>query len=259
MCYAKLIEKKWLNSSYFTLRFYCPDIALNCFPGQFVNLKLSELYDPLLRRPMSIFKCNKEEKWIEFLLKVVGKGTFGFSTVKTGDRFGLLGPLGNNYNFENVNSAVLVGGGIGIAPLIFLAEELSKNDIEIFFIQGFRSKDELCCLDEIAPMVNHLIVTTDDGSYGKKGDVAIAFQNIISEQPTLSKSTVFACGPNPMMASLEKICMDQDIMAQFSVEAHMACGFGVCVGCPIPIRDGSGYYLACVDGPVFNSGEVKFE
>ncbi len=257
--HSELIEKEWLNDSYFTLRFFCPEIAQICLPGQFVNLKMSDLYDPLLRRPMSIYKCNRQEGWIEFLLKVVGKGTLGFSTVKKGEFFGLFGPLGNGFNSNEIKSAILIGGGIGIAPLVFLAEELAGNGISINFIQGFRSKNEYCCGDEIMPFVNQLLISTDDGSFGIQGDVAQVLNKLIAENSSLKNSTLLACGPNQMMKSIEKICLSQNIKAQFSVETHMACGFGVCVGCPMPKSDGSGYYLSCIDGPVFNLGEIKFE
>ncbi len=257
--HAELIGKDWLNDSYFTLRFSCLEIAQICLPGQFVNIKLSDLYDPLLRRPMSIYKCNRQEGWIEFLLKVVGKGTLGLSAVKKGETFGLLGPLGNGFNCDGIQNAILVGGGIGIAPLVFLAEELAGKGVSINFIQGFRTKNEYCCRDEIVPFVKRLLISTDDGSIGIQGDVAQALNKLIAENSSLKNSTLLACGPNQMMESIEKICLSQNIEAQFSVETHMACGFGVCIGCPMPKSDESGYYLACVDGPVFNLGDVKFE
>ena len=258
LCDAALVEIKWLNKSYYTLRFHAPEMAGQCLPGQFVNLNLANSLDPLLRRPMSVYRCSPERGWLEFLLKVVGKATKGFSTVRAGDQFGLFGPLGRSFEFENTRDAILVGGGIGIAPLVFLAEQMNGKDIRVHFVQGFSSIDELCCQEEITPFVEQLLIATDDGSHGFHGNAVRLVQNLIERKSDLAGTVVFACGPNSMFFALEKLCCEKNLKAQFSVEAQMACGFGVCVGCPMPRQDGRGYYLACIDGPVFHLGEVSF-
>lgn len=258
ICNSELLEKKWLNQFYYTLRFAAPLIAESCLPGQFVNLRLSKLFDPLLPRPMSIYRCNREEGWIEFLLKVVGKGTRTFAEGRKGDRFGLLGPLGNGFDVNSTETAILIGGGIGIAPLIFLAEELQKSGIDAHFIQGFKTQDELCCLEEISGTAGSFQIATDDGTYGFHGDVAECLKALLEDRSDLQGATAFVCGPNSMMHAISQVCLDAGISAQLSAEAHMACGFGVCVGCPLPRSDEKGYYLTCVDGPVFRLGEVSF-
>ena len=256
VCECELIEKEWLNASYYRLRFNSPEISSISNPGQFVNIRLSNTLDPLLRRPMSIYRCNKEEKWFEVLIKIVGKGTLFFSNAKPGDKFDIIGPLGIGFNLKKKKNAILIGGGIGVAPLVFLAEEKQKVQIDTIFVLGFQNVDEVCCLSQIKPYVKNLFVSTDDGSYGKKGLVTNQLSDLLQEQPELSKSEVFACGPNPMMFALEIICNAYKMDAQFSLEAHMACGFGVCVGCAVPKYDRDGFYLVCDDGPVFNKGEV---
>ncbi|MEE9169451.1 MAG: dihydroorotate dehydrogenase electron transfer subunit [bacterium] len=258
LCEAAVIDIKWLNDSYYTLRFHSPEMALRSSPGQFVNLKLSNVKDLLLRRPMSIYRCGKKEGWLEFLLKIVGRGTRTFSHVQPGDEFGLLGPLGRGFDFDDVNDAILVGGGIGIAPLVFLAEEMYARNVNVRFVQGFVSQSEMCCAEELTPFVEELQIATDDGSYGFHGDVVGLLRELIRGKADLTGAEIFACGPNVMMRSLAELCVQENMKAQFSVEAHMACGFGVCVGCPVPLHDRSGYYLACTDGPVFRLGDIDF-
>lgn len=252
----ELSEKKWLNTSYYSLRFNAPEIAKNSNPGQFINLRASDTLDPLLRRPLSIFRCNRVEGWIEFLVKPVGKGTKLISKTKTGDQFSLLGPLGNSFQWQKANNGILVGGGIGIAPLVFLAEEMVRSGKKPTIIWGFQSKRELCCVDEMKALETDVYVTTDDGSYGFHGLVTEKLAQLLRESPELREATVFACGPNPMMAALEKICDDYSMDAYFSLEAHMACGFGACVGCAVPSHDRKKYYLVCEEGPVFHKGDV---
>lgn len=258
VCECELIEKEWLNSSYFRLRFNAPEIVSSSKPGQFINCRFANKLDPLLSRPMSIYRCNRGEGWLDLLIKLVGKATLGFSQAEPGDRFTLVGPLGRGFDFSNVEQAFLIGGGIGIAPLVFLAEQMSNNGIEPVFIGGFLSGREVCCVDEIEPFVKRYFVTTDDGSYGFRGMVTDKFRNILENKNGLSGSSVFCCGPNPMMSALEKICDQYELKAQFSLEAHMACGFGVCAGCAVPAKNNQKYLLVCEHGPVFYKGEANF-
>ena len=255
---CELAEKEWLNASYYRLRFYAPEIVKNSHPGQFINLRSPETLDPLLRRPLSIFRCNGEKGWIEFLIKLVGRGTQLFSQTKPGDRFSLLGPLGNSLPWQNIKNGILVGGGIGIAPLVFLAEEMIQSGKKPTLIWGFQSKEELCCVDKMKALQAGIHVATDDGSYGFHGLVTEKLAQLLHESPESRDATVFACGPNPMMAALEKICANYFMEAYFSLEAHMACGFGACAGCAVPSHDRKKYYLVCEDGPVFHKGDVYF-
>jgi dihydroorotate dehydrogenase electron transfer subunit len=189
----------------------------------------------------------------------VGKGTSIFSQANPGDQFDLLGPLGKGFEFSDIKEAILIGGGIGVAPLVYLAEEMQKEEIKLIFIQGFQTVDEVCCLAEIKPLVDELIITTDDGSYGFHGLVTDQLKMLLNNRIELSKAKIFICGPNPMMAAVEKLCDQFRLDTQFSLEAHMACGFGVCVGCAIPTKDHEKYYLVCEDGPVFSKGEVDID
>ncbi|HHM24307.1 MAG TPA: dihydroorotate dehydrogenase electron transfer subunit [Bacteroidetes bacterium] len=252
-----LTEKEWLNASYYRLRFEAPEIARESLPGQFVNLRLTRLHDPLLRRPMSIFRRNAAEGWFEVLVKVVGKATKFFGGAHPGDRFDLLGPLGRGFRTGGVRRAVLVGGGIGIAPLVFLAEELRHQEVPVVFFQGFRSADEVCCTRELEQLGAQVILSTDDGTAGRKGLVSEVLEEELKNGSRLREADVFVCGPDAMMRSVAGVCRAYGLPAQISVEAHMACGFGACVGCAVPAADGQQYFLACVDGPVFDLKEIS--
>jgi len=255
---SELIEKEWLNSSYYRLRFLAPEIVSVCQPGQFVNVRFSHFSEPLLRRPLSIFRCHSKEGWLEFLVKVIGKGTKLFSQAEPGASFDLLGPLGHGFEYQKNQPAILVGGGIGIAPLVFLAEVLHQQKTELVFLQGFRTAAEICCINEVKQLARLFIVTTDDGSYGLRGLVTDRLLAILQAEPDLKRSVIYACGPTPMLRAISVICNQLNLAAQFSLEAYMACGFGACVGCAVPASNHSEYRLVCVDGPVFHEREIDF-
>jgi len=253
-----LLDKQWLNTSYFRLRIAAPEIAANCRPGQFVNVRLAEQEAPLLRRPMSIFRRSYGEGWIEVLVKQVGRGTRAFGQAHPGDLFDLLGPLGNGFQIKGAQKALLVGGGIGIAPLVFLAEVLQEKKVPFRFLQGFRSGDETSCVAGLRELAGQFLLATDDGSAGYRGTVADLLEAVLNDSPEWRKSEVYVCGPDAMMNSVARVCRRYGLSAQFSVEAHMACGFGACMGCAVPAADGKGYRLVCVEGPVFKLGELHF-
>jgi len=256
---SELIEKEWLNSSYYRLRLFAPEIAADCQPGQFVNLRFSHFFEPLLRRPLSIFRCDPQAGWLELLIKVVGKGTRLFSLAEPGAIFDLLGPLGHGFHYDQNRPAVLVGGGIGIAPLFFLAETLHRQKNDSIFLQGFRSAAEVCCINDLKKLARVLIVATDDGSYGKQGLITEQLLALLQTEPDMLQSLIYACGPQPMLQIISGICNRLNLPGQFSLEANMACGFGACVGCTVPAKNRTEYRLVCMDGPVFNSGDLDFD
>lgn len=209
-------------------------------PGQFYMLKGWEDY-PILPRPLSISNINNKE--ISFLYMLVGKGTRLFSKLISGDKIELLGPLGNGFNVNKDDSKkiAIVAGGIGIAPMEYLAKEL-KGDIDLYC--GFATGSYY--IDEMKEYVNNVFISTDDGSVGFKGFVTDMVKN--------EYDIVYACGPNPMMNSL--INRNLDAKTYLSLEAKMACGIGACLGCAIETTNG--IKRVCHDGPVFDSKEVIF-
>ena len=217
------------------------------FPGQFYMLKSWEL-DPFLPRPISI--ANIEDDMIIFLYEVRGKGTDVFSKLKSGDTLELLGPLGNGFDLEKVANKTslchiaIISGGIGIAPMIYLAKELQGN---IDFYCGFR--DEVYYIDKIKKYVDNIYITTEDGSIGHKGFVTELF---VPEKYDM----VLSCGPIPMMKNVVNMVGDK-IPVFLSMESRMACGIGACLGCSIETT--LGMKRVCKDGPVFSGREVVFD
>lgn len=211
-------------------------------PGQFYMLRGWEL-DPLLARPISI--CNISNGMVTFLYEVVGKGTRMMSELKAGDTLELLGPLGTGFDLELGGRLALISGGAGMAPLIYLKNRL-ENDMD--FYCGFQS--EPYYIDEIEKGVDNIYITTEDGSAGHRGFVTELFT-------PERYDTVITCGPTPMMKEIVKICGKHDIPVYMSMESHMACGIGTCLGCTVETT--SGILRVCREGPVQLGKEVVFD
>ncbi len=205
-------------------------------PGQFYMVRGWEGIEPFLARPISI--NNIEEDGIEFLYEDRGRGTNLLSNLKTGDSVKILGPLGNGFKDIEGENIAIIGGGIGTAPLVYLAKNLNKN---IDFFCGFR--DEVYEIDNIKKYVDNVYVSTETGSVGHKG--------FITEIIDYDKyDIVITCGPIPMM---KKIYEDKKELI-ISMEENMACGIGACMGCNIETTNGN--KKVCKDGPVFLGKEV---
>jgi len=240
---CKILDHQQLGSCYFKLTLSSEYISTNAKPGQFVNVRVSDGFDPLLRRPLSIHRVNRAEKTFQLLYEVVGKGTDLLSQKCKDEELDVLGPLGNGFDLSQVkDSAILVGGGMGVAPLLFLAEELQ---CKLQILIGASNKDCLVCVDDFKKITDNVKISTDDGSYGEK---CLVCDLVPSTKPL---APVFACGPKGMLKALAKIAP-----CQVSMEARMACGIGTCLGCVVKTK--SGYKKVCKDGPVFDSKEVIF-
>lgn len=236
-----------LAENIFLLKIFSPQIAKQIQPGQFCNLKVSETDYPLLRRPLSI--CDVEGDHLIFLYQVVGIGTEILAQKNKGDKINILGPLGKGFNVnDDFDTAVLVAGGIGVAPFPFLIKNLKKK--KVISLLGFRRKNEIVDYG----MVN-CKYSTDDGSFGLKGtciDLLKSESNLINP-----KIKIFACGSNPMLKSLIEFCSNKNLNCEVSLESAMACGFGICQGCVVQTKDDAEYKLVCKDGPVFKINEIN--
>ncbi|MGB9735666.1 MAG: dihydroorotate dehydrogenase electron transfer subunit [bacterium] len=218
-------------------------------PGQFMMIQVSNSYDPLLLRPFSIL--DKHDDVYRFLIKIMGRGTKLISEFKVGRRLFLTGPFGNGFPFDIGSDSIVVAGGAGIASVFAFVQRLHKHHIPYELIYGAKTSDELVLLDMLKPY-NHTIVT-DDGSMGYHGVVTDVLKKRINH-----KHTIFACGPTPMLSAVKNIATRHGITCYLSLEARMACGFGVCLGCTIFDSNGKTRRV-CKDGPVFRAEEVVLD
>ena len=244
--FVQSVEK--ISDEIFLIKVFSPAIACIIKPGQFCNIKVSENALPLLRRPFSV--CDVEDDCICFLFDVHGEGTNILSKKKNGDILEILGPLGKGFSSkDDFQTAIIVAGGLGAAPFPLLIKKI-QGEKDIISLVGGRSGKQMVTRGLI-----NISVATEDGSVGFKGTVLDLLQEKINKND-MKKFKIFSCGPNPMLKALQKICNENNYDCEISVESAMACGFGICQGCPIESADGESYLLVCKDGPVFNSRAV---
>lgn len=223
-------------------------------PGQFVHLKVIDGTTPLLRRPISISEIDKEQKQFTMIYRAEGAGTQLLSKKVIENEVDVLGPLGNGFpidQMENGQTALLVGGGIGVPPLLELSRQLVAKGVKVQHVLGFQSENAVFLEEEFSKL-GKTIITTDDGSYGYKGFVTDAIKD-----HDLQFDTMFTCGPTPMLRALEKIFGHKPLF--LSLEERMGCGVGACFACVCHTADdptGTSYKKVCSDGPVFKAGEV---
>lgn len=245
-----------LSETNYRLTLDAPLIGGASKPGQFVMIRTSIGKDPLLRRPFSVHQVLPNGQ-IQIYFKEVGRGTRLLSRAKIGDVFSVFGPLGRGFKINTDGPSILVGGGLGIAPLLLLLKEncrLKKNCGDDIVIIGGRNTDE------VAPLIEDfkeygvpIKVSTDDGSLGYHGYVT----EILKSLYFTTNTSVYACGPEPMMAGIAGLCSQKDVSCQVSVESVMACGMGACLGCSRPDKKGS-YTHVCLNGPVFDAEKLEW-
>ncbi|MCX5669363.1 MAG: dihydroorotate dehydrogenase electron transfer subunit [Candidatus Omnitrophica bacterium] len=271
---VKIISNSRVSGNYRHLEFESGLIAKHAIAGQFVNIKVVDGWEPLLRRPLSIHSVKGQK--VKVIYEILGKGTQILSTRKPGEFLDILGPLGNGFNSLSPNThhltPILIAGGIGVAPLVFLAEKLKLSKPLVLI--GAMSKKQILCLQEFKALGCTVELATDDGSVGFKGRVTDLLRIVLEQTPleTRQKSRsavtsgnlfltgqakrveLFSCGPHPMLKAVAQIAGEHKINAQLSLEEHMACGIGACLGCVVATK--SGYKTVCKDGPVFSSEEL---
>ncbi|WP_455191206.1 dihydroorotate dehydrogenase electron transfer subunit [Eubacterium ramulus] len=246
---SMITENKKLASGIFSMKIQAQGLTVKARPGQFVILYCKD-ESRKLGRPLSICEIDHDKQELRIVYRVVGKGTEEFSKLNVGDQIPVLGPLGNGYDIH-AKHVLLVAGGVGIPPMLELAKSISG---EKTIVLGYRNNELF--LKEDFERYGTVYIATDDGSAGIKGNVVDVIQYY-----GIETDIICACGPTPMLRALANYTDEQDIEAKFSMEAHMACGIGVCLGCAIPIKDEQGfvYKRVCKDGPVFDSKEIMFD
>lgn len=246
---AQIISQKEIATDIFSMIISAKEIAAEASPGQFVDLYCAD-GSKLLPRPISICEIDKEQGTIRIVYRIAGKGTKEFSQLKAGDCITVLGPLGNGYTLKN-KKAILIGGGIGIPPMLELAKQL---DCEKSVVLGYR--EEAFLADEFEKYAS-VYMSSDSGAIGVKGTVMDA----ISEYG-IEGDIIYACGPTPMLRAIAAYAKEKGIEAQISLEERMACGVGACLACVCQSKDVDDHSMVhnkrvCKDGPVFEAQEVE--
>lgn len=253
---TEIVRNEKLAADIFRLTVKAPKIAADCRPGQFVMVRAGEGMDPLLRRPFSVHQVA-EGDLLQILVKVIGKGTQMIAGMQSGQYLDVLGPLGRGFSYDPQHHHYLVGGGIGIAPLLFLAKRLLKSvePSSCKILLGARTGEEVSPLiGDFERLGFEVTTATEDGSLGKRGLVTDLMFPLEDE----SRGMVYSCGPFPMLRAVVAFCREKKWACQVSLEAVMACGLGACVGCAVLQADMKGYVHVCQDGPVFDADEVAW-
>ncbi|MCI0661688.1 MAG: dihydroorotate dehydrogenase electron transfer subunit [Acidobacteria bacterium] len=243
------------------------DQEIPVLPGQFAMIKPHRGYEPLLRRAMAYYQSEiiNHSLSVEFIYLILGRGTQMLAELKAGDQVDLLGSLGNTFdtNAARGHEALLVAGGVGSTALYLLARDFVKLGIPVRLFIGGASQGDLCGLDDFTEILSkeRVHASTIDGSYGEKGLVTSPLEKYLTDHQA-EPAIIYACGPDPMLHRIAKIADYYAIPAQLSLEAPMACGFGVCVGCAVAVKDegpeGYVYKKVCTDGTVFWSNELSW-
>ena len=257
-CKASVVENSRICIDHYRLVLQEERLPRVVLPGQFVNIRINNREDLLLRRPFSVALVKPEKSLFEIIYRVVGKGTAVMTELQPGDGVDLLGPLGRGFNIpEKADNCLLLGGGCGVAPLWGVADKLYRTNSKIIAMLGFQSSDHVFGEDVFRKYGADLVVTTDDGSYGLKGFITQQMENVMNQQI----NRTYICGPTPMLKAAAPILEKTEVECQVSLEALMGCGFGVCLSCVVSVRkEGSiEKQRVCSEGPVFSLGDILLD
>lgn len=251
-----VLSQRSLGNDIYDLVLQTKDIARAAKAGQFVSVYSNDK-SKLLPRPISLCGIDRENGTLRLVYRVTGQGTGTeeFSRLKEGDTVKLLGPLGNGFTVESGKKAFLIGGGIGVPPMLQLAKEMKAAGENLQVVMGYRNADTFL-LDEFEA-VAETFVATEDGSLGTKGNVIDAIKN-----EKLNADVIYACGPTPMLKALKNYAEENNMVCYISMEERMACGIGACLACVCKSRDKDAHSNVnnkriCKEGPVFNAKEVE--
>ena len=256
---------------YRRIRLSAPPAFTAARPGQFVMVRVGG--EPLLRRPFAVFDIGVSDTpdealggsraWFEMLYKVVGKGTSLLASLREEAEVNILGPLGAGFLHEgDAEEHLLVGGGIGLAPLYLLAADLVKKQrAPVRLFAGGRTHADLLCLEDFQRLGIDCHTATEDGSHGERGFVTLALTRYLDALP--GKAALYACGPEGMLGAIARIAAERELPCQVSLEAHMACGVGACLACVVPGKRHApqtpDYRRVCAEGPVFPAAELQWQ
>jgi dihydroorotate dehydrogenase electron transfer subunit len=234
----------------FVITFVSDYLANAIRAGQFVNIKVDESCEPLLRRPYSVYRTEGDR--VQILFNVVGKGSIALARRREGEAIDVLGPLGVPFTLGNYDTALLVAGGMGVAPMPLATGELKRLRKKVITLVGARTAGQL-----VDSYLENVQVATDDGTRGFHGTVVDLTKEILASR-TIVRPRIFACGPTAMLRALASLAIERKVPCEVSLEGPMACGFGVCQGCPVElVGSDKKYALMCKDGPTFDVTKIK--
>ena len=247
---AKIVRQDEIATDIYSMVIQAPEIASQAVPGQFIDLYSAD-GSKLLPRPISLCEIDRAAGTLRIVYRIAGKGTKEFSMLTSDHTITILGPLGNGFTKKD-KKAILIGGGIGIPPMLELAKNL---DCEKTAVIGYRDKETFLA-DELRKYAD-VVIATEDGSVGTKGNVIDAIR-----AEKLTADIIYACGPTPMLKALKTYAMENGIECYISLEEKMACGIGACLGCVCHSKDIDEHSNVrnkriCKDGPVFRAEEVE--
>ena len=254
---ARVRSQRETHPGFFWLTLELPPDYPDIFPGQYLNLRTGSLLDPLFRRPFGVVEFRREPKAsvVDLYYGVVGPGTARMANWREGDGVDCLGPLGRSYRIVSNRPALLVAGGRGAAPLIYLNRLMREQSMSsVRFAFGARSKGMLFGLDRIEE--SSLFVATEDGSAGYRGTIVDGLKN--RSEWLRDNPVIYACGPERFLAATAALAADHDLECQVSLEAVYGCGLGLCRGCAVPLRGESRYLMQCIEGPVVDASRVDW-
>jgi dihydroorotate dehydrogenase electron transfer subunit len=266
---GEVLTHRKYGEHYHSLTIVTPEIGEHVSPGQFVSIRPPEGSAHILRRPFSVYRVHKRGGWastIEIVFDVRGPGTAHLASLRTHAVVDVMGPLGRGFSLPRSRAhCLLIGGGIGAAPLFFLADELRNEGHRVDCILGARSAALLLNAIEVRRLASVYRITTEDGSTGERGLVTDVMEDTLLR---CDSEIVYACGPHSMLAAVSRLCVERDVAVQVAVEELMACGYGVCMTCVMPVArrtarrspgDEVVYVRSCTEGPVLDGATVVWD
>ncbi len=249
----KVVENTALNSTNYLIKVKSESELPAIKPGQFANVEIKDAEEIFLRRPFSIFEVNHEENTLSMIIKILGRGSEKLTKIRVDSIISLVFPLGNGFTFPEPNDKILlIGGGSGLAPMLFLAKEAGLPVKNVDILIGARTSKDHVDVNYYSQYGN-LHFATEDGTLGAKGFVT---QHPVFTSNLKDYNKIYACGPDGMMKAIAKEAKAAGVFCEVSLENLMACGFGVCLCCIEPTNKGN--QCVCTDGPVFNVNDLKW-
>jgi len=254
---AGIIRTECHGGKIYIIHLSCSEIAREVTPGQFVQVRVNKGTDPFLRRTFSVYGADRKRGQIKLMVEVVGRGTELMAAVKRGDCFNIIGPLGKGFHREprGNGTSILVAGGVGAAPLFFLADTVRPaHSNHMVFMIGAQTSEIHRAFEGLFGSHVTVMKATDDGSLGYHGLVSRLLEELVE---SIKPDVIYTCGPHPMMKAVAAISRKAGVWCEASLEQRMACGIGACYGCAVPLVDGR-MVRSCVEGPVFDAHEVEW-